>query len=95
MFGDTTDYAAGKQDDLNPIIACRLLDENVTKQYFRDYEIVNSLASNETGYFVYQADINGGYTVTTVDDRENSETIKSIHCKLIAIVRCFDSYMDN
>ena len=94
IYGDTADFngkfAQAQTDGGAPIDACRELDEEIIRVFGRTYENVSSLASNETGYLVYRADINGSDAVATVEDGQSQEMIAAVvaSCPLVATIRC-------
>ncbi|QNM96403.1 hypothetical protein [Chitinimonas koreensis] len=79
IFGDTADFAAGRQSEIESIIdAARMMDES-NGEYGRDYIEYCSLGnSNMSGYHVYRADIRGSDAVPTVLDGQNQETIDAV-----------------
>lgn len=48
------------------------------------------LASNETGYHVYRADVRGSEAVPVVQDGEDAETIAAVErdCEYVTTLRC-------
>ena len=91
IFGDTADLNGDLVQATSPIDACRAVDQLVVGVRDRSYKEVSSLASNETGYRVYRADINGSEAVTVAHDGQDKETIEAVErdCRLVATVRCF------
>lgn len=96
IFGDTADYngkiAIAQTEGGSPIDAARELDETVVGEHGRSYAEVGrrELASNETGYHVYRADINGSDAVATIADGQDPEMIEAVErdCKYVTTVRC-------
>lgn len=84
-----------QSDMTSPIDAARWLDEAEVKEFGRTYEEVSrrALASNETGYHVYRADIKGSEVVPAIDDGENQELIEAVErdCEYVTTIRCTDS----
>ena len=101
IFGDTADIG-GKtlsldNDDGGIITACRTLDDDISPGTLRDYEVLShsnprALASNETGYLVYRADINGSEAVPVIQDGQDREMIEAVErdCRLVGVVRITD-----
>ncbi len=91
IWGDTADYLAGKQDGITPIDAAQALDASIG-EHGRDYEEVSrrALASNETGYHVYRADVGGSEAVVVVHDGQDQETIEAVErdCEYVTTIRC-------
>ena len=75
---------------LTPIEAARWLDETLG-EYGREYDEVGrrDLASNETGYLVYRADVGGSEAVPVIQDGQDQETIDAVlsSCKFEAAIR--------
>lgn len=101
IFGDTAALPAHTfdgeqfpvtQDDITPIRAARWLDETETKEYGRTYEDVGryGLASNETGYRVFRADINGSEAIGDIWDGQDQDTIEAVErdCEFVTCIRC-------
>lgn len=94
IWGDTADVG-GKliplgTDDESIIEACRAIDADIG-EYDREYTIVNchSLATGETGYFVYRADIRGSEQIANIIDGQDQEMIDAVErdCNLVACVK--------
>lgn len=66
IFGDTADFAAGKQSDLTPAGAVALLNEHIGADEAAE------------GYEVYRADINGSEAVPVVQDGQDKEMIEAV-----------------
>lgn len=101
IFGDTaalpTHTFAGddfpiSQSGLTPLEAARWLDEADIREFGRTYEEVSrhALASNQTGYHVYRADVGGSDAVPPTEDGQNQEAIKAVErdCEYVTTVRC-------
>jgi hypothetical protein len=103
IFGDTAllpnvpistsdGYKMTQSDIASPVDAARWLDETETQVFDRTYEMVSrsELASNETGYHVYRADINGSDAVQAIDDGQNQELIEDVerNCEYVTSIRC-------
>jgi len=95
IFGDTADFSGviAQANGGSPIDAAREMDEAVIGEHGRTYEEVNSLASNETGYHVYRADVGGSDAVVTVWDGQDQDTINAViaSCPLVATIRCISA----
>lgn len=66
IFGDTADFAAGKQSDLTPEGAVALLAEHIGAE------------SAPGSMKVYRADINGSEVVPVVRDGQSEDAIRSV-----------------
>jgi len=90
IFGDTGDLDGAARDE-TPLEAVARLDTSVGA-HGRSYEEVSryGMASNETGYHVYRADVRGSEAVPLVDDGQDQETIDSIvrDCEYVTTIRC-------
>ena len=88
IFGDTADYAAGR-DVHGAIEAARLLDESlgVHGRIYRE-RFRKGRSGDGTGYNVYRADIDGSEAVPVVYDGQDQETINAVihDCEHIAFV---------
>ena len=82
VFGDSADFAAGRQSDLTPTEACRLLDEFIG-EYGRAY-------TERSSNHVYRADINGSEAVPVVTDGQDKEAVAAVenNCEYVAFVEC-------
>jgi len=89
IFGDTADINGAILAVDTPIDACRALDEQVVHEHGRAYEEASSLASNESGYLVYRADVAGSEAVPVVHDGQDQDIIDGVqqNCLLVAMVR--------
>lgn len=91
IFGDTADYRAGDQSDITPTEAAAALDASIG-EHGRSYAEVGrrELASNETGYHVYRADVRGSEAVPVVQDGQDQETIDAVErdCEYVTTIRC-------
>ena len=91
IFGDTADFASGRQSDIENISdAARMLDESIG-EYGREYTTHDlSPMSTVTGYDVYRADINGSEAVPVVLDGQDAETISAVIscCVYVGFVEC-------
>ena len=75
IWGDSADFAAGKDhgDDLCEV--ARLLDESLGERG-RSYELLGSNPRTTiTGYDVYRVDIDGSELLPVVEDGQDQETI--------------------
>ena len=101
IYGDTADlpkhtFADAEypvtQSGITPTEAARWMDEAVVGVHGRAYEEVprRALASNEAGYHVYRADINGSDAVMTVQDGQDQEMIEAVErdCEYVTALRC-------
>lgn len=90
IFGDSADLN-GKIFAGTPTEYAAALDASIG-EHGRAYEEVSrhALASNETGYHVYRADINGSDAVVTVQDGQDQEMIEAVErdCEYITTIRC-------
>lgn len=75
IWGDSADYNGHIAH--TPLDYAAALDASIG-EHGREYTQVSSLASNETGYHVYRADINGSDAVTVVWDGQDQETIQAV-----------------
>ena len=96
IFGDTADMPQhdlhdevrnGSHSDDTMIAAARWLDEAEVGEYGRSYEVVPSLASNETGYLVYRTTLKDLAIVTDGQDQEMIDAVTE-HCRHVGTVRC-------
>jgi hypothetical protein len=101
IFGDTADFRGSSfsvgTSDAEIVEAVRLIDEDITCVP-RTYKVLShsntkALASNETGYHVYRADVNGSDAVTLIWDGQDQEMIDAVErdCRLVAVVRCTEA----
>jgi len=86
IWGDSADFAAGKDAPDSIVAACRMLDESIG-ECERTYKEVSRL-SGQDGYIVYRADINGSEAVPIVQDGQDQETIEAVEreCQLLGYV---------
>lgn len=93
--GDYTNDHGELANDDSPIGFARALDKSVGQNCRLTYEEVprRALASNEAGYHVYRADINGSDAVMTVQDGQDQEMIEAVErdCKYVTTIRCVDA----
>ncbi len=90
LWGDTADFAAGRQTDLTPVDAARLLDASLG-EYGRRYELLTyDPRTTETGYHVYRADVDGSEAVPVITDGQDQEQIAAVErdCAWVAFVLC-------
>jgi hypothetical protein len=102
IFGDTADLPRvaistsegvpmSQSDMAGPVDAARWLDEAVVREYGRSYEECrrHELASNENGYHVYRADIDGSDAVATVTDGQSADEIEAVErdCQYVTAIR--------
>jgi hypothetical protein len=102
IFGDTADMPRDhvvdgwpmRDHEITPLLAARWLDEAVVGARGRAYHEVGrrDLASNETGYHVYRADIRGSDAVPDVHDGQSRDEIEAVerNCDYVTTVRCAD-----
>lgn len=92
IFGDTADFFTASTSALIPIEAAAALDASIG-EHGRTYEDVSrsALASNETGYHVYRADVHGSDAVVVVHDGQDAETIEAVErdCEYVTTLRAF------
>jgi hypothetical protein len=90
IFGDSADLN-GQIFDGSPIEYAAALDATNGK-HGGTYEVVSrhALASNETGYHVYRADVNGSEAIPVVGDGTDQETIDAVvrDCEYVTTIRC-------
>lgn len=86
IWGDTADFAFEHQSDLDPIAACRLLDESLG-EHGREYEETGRHDA-AAGYDVYQ-NRSTGDAVPVVHDGQDPDTIAAVEaaCEHVATVR--------
>ena len=91
IFGDTADFAAGRQSDMQSITdAARLLDES-NGEHGRSYvEHHHNPRTTTSGYDVYRADIDGSEAVPLVHDGQDQATIDQVEklCRYEGFVEC-------
>jgi hypothetical protein len=103
VMGDTADLPkhtfAGDvfpidQSRLSPVAAAMWLDEAVIHTYGRRYEECgrHELNSNETGYHLYRADIDGSEAVPLVYDGQDRDTIEAVErdCEYVTSLRIIE-----
>ena len=92
--GDYIDANGDRANDDTPIGFARALDESLG-EHGREYEDVSrsALASNETGYHVYRADVGGSDAVAIIWDGQDRETIESVvqDCEYVTTLRTTDA----
>ena len=92
IFGDSADLN-GHIFSGTPVEFAAALDASIG-EHGRIYEDVSrhTLASNETGYHVYRADVDGSEAVAVVWDGQDQETIDAVvqDCEYVATIRCQD-----
>lgn len=78
---------------MTPVLAARWLDEAIIGHRGRKYENVLRLASTETGYRVYRADIDGSEAVPVFEDGTDLDAITTVErdCEWIGCVRCSEA----
>lgn len=89
IFGDTADFAAGRQSDINTISdAARMLDESIGEMERTYTELRSNPHTTGTGYDVYRADINGSEAVPVVTDGQDQDTIAAViyDCEYVGYV---------
>lgn len=89
IFGDSADLN-GKIFNGSPVEFAAALDASLGVRA-RSYEDVSryALASNETGYHVYRADVGGSEAVMIAEDGQDNEAIESVtrDCEYITTIR--------
>lgn len=92
IFGDSADLN-GHIFSGTPVEFAAALDASIG-EHGRTYEDVSrhALASNETGYHVYRADVDGSEAVAVVWDGQDQETIDAVvqACEYVTTIRCQD-----
>ncbi len=105
IFGDTVDMPGdhvidGRTmrewgDDATPIMAAQWLDEAVVGEFGQRYTEVSErdLASNESGYHVYRADINGSDAIVPIRDGQNQDEIDDViqNCRYVTTIKSHDA----
>ncbi len=90
IFGDSADLD-GRIFSGTPIEYAAALDASIG-EHGRTYEDVSryALASNDTGYHVYRADVDGSEAVAVVVDGQDADTIAAVvrDCEYVAAIRC-------
>jgi hypothetical protein len=95
-------YIWGDSADLNghiftgtPLEFSAALDAAIGTPWDRTYEETSryALASNETGYHIYRADVNGSEAVAVINDGQDQEMIEAVmrDCEYITTIRCVDA----
>lgn len=89
IFGDSADLD-GRIFNGTPAEYAAALDASIG-EHGRTYEECSrhSLASNETGYHVYRADVRGSEAVGLVHDGQDQETIDDVarNCEYVTSIR--------
>ena len=79
--------------DRGAVQYAKALDESLGARG-REYDLVNrhNLASNETGYHAYRADVGGSDAVPLVRDGQCQETIEAVECdcEYLCTIRTID-----
>lgn len=90
VWADTSDIDGKAVPVETPEEACRVVDESLGV-HGRQYAEATRLASNETGYHVYRADIDGSEVVPLIEDGQDPDTIQAVQdsCLKVALIRCF------
>lgn len=93
IWGDTGDLNGAARDE-TPIEAAARLDASLMGG-LRTYEETSrhDLASNETGYHVYRADVGGSEAVPLVSNGQDEDTIEAclLRCKYVTTLRTSDA----
>lgn len=91
IWGDSAEFAAGKQSDLTPIEAAKMLDEHLEERG-REYFDVKRL-NGRSGYEVYRADVNGAEAVGAIQDGSDLTEIEAVekHCEHVATIAYFEN----
>lgn len=94
IWGDSADLD-GHVFTGTPLEYAAALDARIGGADGREYEEVSrrALASNETGYHVYRADINGSEAVPLVEDGQDQEMIEAVirDCEYVTTIRCTEA----
>ncbi len=89
IFGDSADLN-GHIFSGTPVEFAAALDASIG-EHGRTYEDVSrhALASNESGYHVYRADVDGSEAVAVVCDGQDQETIDAVvqDCEYVTTIR--------
>lgn len=93
IFGDSADLNGQVWIGDDPLDFALALDESLG-EHGRIYEDVWRLASNETGYEIYRADINGSEAVAVIHDGQDKDEIRAVEekCQFVMTVRCISPY---
>ncbi|TGD91905.1 hypothetical protein [Methylobacterium nonmethylotrophicum] len=85
IWGDSADFGAGRHRSLDPILACRLLDESM-REPRREYEEVSHDDDRAT-YDVYE-DTGTGEAIPVILEGRDKETINTVisSCKRVATI---------
>lgn len=90
IWGDSADLE-GQIFSGTPLEFAAALDHHVGTHTPRTYEDVSrsALASNETGYHVYRADLNGSEAVPVVQNGQDQEMIEAVErdCEYVTTIR--------
>jgi hypothetical protein len=90
IFGDSADIN-GRIFTGSPVETAKALDESIG-EHGRSYEEVGkgALASNETGYHVYRADIGDSEVISNIHDGQDQEMIDAVtgDCAYVTTIRC-------
>ncbi len=93
IWGDSADLS-GKIFAGSPIEFARALDESLGF-YDGEYEVCtrSEVASNETGYHVYRADVGGSEAVSAIVDGQSREMIEAVtnDCEYVTTIRRVDA----
>lgn len=90
IWGDSADFMAGDLGSYTPTEVAQALDAKVSADGTAYEECSeHSLASNETGYHVYRADVNGSDAVAVVQDGQDQEMIDAVvrDCEYVTSLR--------
>lgn len=98
LIDNCSGYVAGDSADLNgkiftgePLEFAAAFDASIGETGRRYTDVGRrELASNETGYHVYRADIGGSEVVPVVWDGQDQETIEAVarDCEYVTTLRC-------
>lgn len=95
IFGDSADLD-GRIFTGTPVEFAAALDASIGGRE-SVYEEVSrhALASNDSGYHVYRADVDGSEAVPVVDNGQDRETIDAVvrDCEYVTTIRCVDKDM--
>jgi hypothetical protein len=93
IWGDSADIG-GKIVTGTPVEVARVLDKDIGEFTNRTYQIISrsQLSTNETGYIVYRADINGSEAVPLITDGQSQEQIETVinECEYECTILCLD-----
>jgi len=95
IWGDSADLE-GKIFNGTPVEYAKALDahiDNSNNGRIYDETSRHALASNETGYHVFRADVDGSEAIPVVHDGQDRDTIRAVWdiCEYVTTIRCIDA----